>query len=72
MMPIEIVSAPQPRRRRPGRTGRPGDGAPQKELRLALKDDREFVGPFTGFGKFRNFVLTEAEEFFRSQMGNIW
>jgi small nuclear ribonucleoprotein (snRNP)-like protein len=43
----------------------------RKKLRLALKDGRTFVGTFTGYDKFGNFVLTEAEEFFRNKIRRI-
>jgi small nuclear ribonucleoprotein (snRNP)-like protein len=40
----------------------------RRKLRLSLKDDRVFVGTFTAFDKFGNFVLTDAEESFRDQI----
>lgn len=37
-------------------------------LRLETKDGRIFVGVFTAFDKFGNFVLTNAEELFRDEV----
>lgn len=37
------------------------------QLRLELNDGRVYVGTFTAFDKFGNFVLTSAVEYFRDQ-----
>ena len=36
-------------------------------LRLEVKDERVFIGEFTAFDKFGNFVLTNAKELFRDE-----
>ncbi|EAX99189.1 Sm protein [Trichomonas vaginalis G3] len=38
------------------------------QLRLELNDERVYVGTFTAFDKFGNFVLTKADEYFRDQI----
>lgn len=36
-----------------------------KVMKLELKDDRTYIGTFTAFDKFGNFVLKSADEYFR-------
>jgi small nuclear ribonucleoprotein (snRNP)-like protein len=43
----------------------------RRKLRLVHTDERIFLGTFTGYDKFGNFVLTATEEFFRDQIRKI-
>jgi small nuclear ribonucleoprotein (snRNP)-like protein len=43
----------------------------RRKLKIAIKDDRVFLGTFTAYDKFGNFVLTDTEEFFRDQIRKI-
>ena len=37
------------------------------QLKLSLSDERTYIGTFTAFDKFGNFVLTNATEYFREE-----
>ena len=37
------------------------------QLKLSLDDERTYIGKFTAFDKFGNFVLTNAVEYFREE-----
>ena len=42
-------------------------GLLNSQLKLTLNDERIYIGKFTAFDKFGNFVLTDAVESFREE-----